>query len=352
MEQQGISNSFLTSSGMGAAISAGSGIMSGLLSLAGQKRQYKYQKKLMAEQQKNNKESFEAQNKREDWLLQHQPELMKRGLQNAGFSAADPNGIGYSLAATPSMDSVGLPASQAVDLSAIGHGFGQSMMMMEQIRNLRADTKKKEEEAQGQEIANWLNETYGAQNFEAAIGKMNADARKSISDALYADQQKLNSIVLTAAQEKDIYDRLDMDWQKLPLSLRLMAAEAAQAETSAKLNKGLLAKAWQDIRESAQRVDNLVKEGKLTDAQVDVAWQTIKESAARTGYTKTMSNQGHLQNKILRFQYDVQNGMGVTWAQAKDVTQVLVPLGMASAILGRSFGLGVSSPVKVSGFGR
>ena len=102
------------SAATGAVNSAVSGLFGALNSAVGARMNYKYQKKLMKLQNQYDIEAFNRENQRQDWLLQNTAALTKQGLRNAGYSTADPNGVGVT---TPQTNTQDVPSGTFVPYS-------------------------------------------------------------------------------------------------------------------------------------------------------------------------------------------------------------------------------------------
>lgn len=340
------------------AVSTGGTVVSSLLgqAFAGMdaKRSWKYTKKAMDYQNAINRQNWERENARQDWLLLNQQRLQKQALENAGYSTADPNGTGVTTAAINSLDSPsgGQFHSDAAQGSYLPtyQDLLQTKLVEAQVGNLEAEAEKKRLEARFQEIQNWLNETYGAEQWEASIKNIQEDTKKKIAETLYTDQQRLNSIELTAAQVKDINDRLDMDWQKLQPTLQLLAAQTYQAKMAGKASEAQAALSYQLVKESAQKIENLQKELGLTDAQIGVAVaqaQLLGQEKKKLGWDTVKSS---TESDLAQFERDVAKSMGIEFYQAKKVAETILPIGTLGALFGRL--VPTSAPVKITGFGR
>lgn len=79
---------------------------------------YEYNSKLMEQQNEYNVQAFERERNRQNEIMLTQPSLMKQGLHNAGYSAADPQGTGFSPVAANNMDVPTNPSMQ-YDMSPV-----------------------------------------------------------------------------------------------------------------------------------------------------------------------------------------------------------------------------------------
>lgn len=335
------------------AAAATSGAAQGIGTSVKNKKGYKYTKKLMAKQQEYNLQNFQLQNQRQDWLLKNEQLLNKQALKNAGYSAADPNGTGFSPMQAPMPVS---PSGQQfvnspVDVSELS----KLALLGSQIRNMDAQTKKVESETEGQDIQNWLNSKYGEQQIQSALANLDEDTKKKISETLYNDQQRLNSIQLTESQVRNIEERLDMDWQKLPLNLQVLAADAYEARESGNLKHAQISEVWQSIKESQKRIQKLQSDIGLNDAQIGVLLcqaENIAQSTKNLGQDFKIKGNEIVETanraELQQFQTDVQKSMGLTFYQAKNVVETILPIGMfgaaANMALGRAPAAAASAP--------
>lgn len=324
--------------GQNAATAGVQAVANGLLGLAGARLQYKYNKKLMAQQNKYAIDAFNRENERQDYLLANSASIMRQNLQNAGYSAADPNGSGVQ---TPSQASITPPSNPSASMPDLGKfDLMQAKLINAQSELIEAQKEKVVSETEGQDIQNWLNRTYGEQQWQASIRNLDAQSQNQVSQALYKDQQKLNEMKLTDAQVDNIEQRLDMDWQRLPVSLQLMTAQAYQAEASGDLSHAEVNKVYQDIRESMQRIVNLQHEVGLTDAQVGVAIQLAANYAKQNNILGFETTSAKAKAEVDQFERDVKTSMGLRYYQARNVAEAVLPIGAVAGLIGRSFGLG------------
>lgn len=184
------------------AATAASGAAQGIGTSVKNKRGFKYTKKLMAKQQEYNERNFELQNERQDALIRNSPVLNKAGLKAAGYSAADPNGTGFSPMQAPMPDS---PSGQQYDNSAVDVSeLSKLALIGSQIRNINADTSKKESETE--KINNDLK--VFAETYQEQIGKVKSEYYKLTKENRLTDAQidkvneEINQICAATAQIK------------------------------------------------------------------------------------------------------------------------------------------------------
>lgn len=330
-------------------MAGGQSILNAGLGAAGSVAGYHQNKQLMALQNKYAIDAFNRENERQDYLLANQGEITRNSMANAGYSAADPSGVGMMTPDTSSMQSPSNPSMSPVDLGKID--LMQARLLAAQAENIEADTVKKTKETEGQEIDNWLKSTFGEQQWSSAIKNLDADTQNKISQALYADQKKLNETNLTEKQIDQIEQSLDMAWQRLTPELQLMAAQAYEAESSGHLSHVQISKVWQDIRESQQRIVNLQHEVGLTDAQVAVAIQQVSNLEREHDLIGAQSVSAKAQAELDQLYRDIETGMGMNFWRAKRIVEAVLPIGAIGAALGLRLG-GPSSPTPIRGFSK
>lgn len=293
------------------------------------KTSYKYTKKLLAEQFKYSQKAFDMENQRQDYLINNSVKLQRDALRNAGYSTADPNGTGVT-AASPS--NVATPSPSTINTPMSGFDLGRDILLGAQLRleraqamDLEASAKVKSAEARQKEKYADLYEVYGESEFKAAIDKMNAEQRRAVEEALLADQQRLNSIVLTDAQEEQIRTLTNIEYEKLAPTLKLIAAQTVQAEEAGKLNKAEAARAYQDIRESQQKIENLKKDYEMTDAEIAVANATLKKVQAEAAKMRWESKDA--QTTWLRHEFDrlAHEQLGWKWRMCAEFLDTFKP---------------------------
>lgn len=143
-----------------AGVAAVAPAVNGLFGAITMRRQYKNQKKLMAQQNQYDIEAFNRENARQDWLMLNEDSLKRQSLENAGYSTADPNGTGVTTPAVGNMDTPGTPTAPLLSGSP-GTDFVNAFNAMRQAelidsvkRKNEAEAKKAEEEGKGIAIQN------------------------------------------------------------------------------------------------------------------------------------------------------------------------------------------------------
>lgn len=342
--------SFLDTSGGAAAISGAGGILQGLLNAGFAKKNaalnYKYNSMLMDKQNQYNIDAFNRENARQDYLMRNANSIMKQSLQNAGYSTADPNGTGVSPAGINNMD---VPSNPGMNVGMSAPDLAGIFQSIASARLMQAQATKVESETVEQDIKNELYAKYGESEYQATVKNLEASAQNQVAMSLFHDQQRVNSIATTEATVKDINQRLDMDWQKLPVQLQLYAAQANEAFNSGELRKAQIDEVYQGIRESYARIQKLMSDIGLNSAQIAVAGALTQNYFQDTRLKQVQTSGKIIENAYNRLQYDVQNGLGVKWHQAKDVLDAFLPIG---TLVGALKLLSPGSNVTVKGFGK
>lgn len=282
--------------------------------------------------------AFQLENERQDYLMQNSQSIAKAALAQAGYSTADPNGTGVTAAPTGSMDS----PTQSSPSADIGMAALQGAQVAANIKLANAQAAKISSETDYQKMYNELYSIYGKATMKATLDNLNEDVKLKVATTLKTDQDRLNSIEMTEASVKEIEQHLEMDWQKLEPTVKLMAAQAYEAEQKGNLSKSEIIKVWQDIRESNARIQKLMSDINLNNAQIAVSYALVTNYAADTNLKiastgKVTAEKGGqlLENKYNRLIYDVKNSLGVPWNMAKEIIQTFVPFAGSAAILNK-----------------
>lgn len=167
-----------------ALISAGASAAGGLVGLLSNSahRQYKYQKKLMQQQNAMNQENATIAYNRSRQLTQDQALLEKQGKLNAGINTAfGQSGNVANAASAPQSDGVSIPTPPDVSAStsALSTGINNAVQNLIGVATAKANIRKLTSEAEGNEIDN-LTRNY--LNLKKA-GLMSSEAAKNFQDA-------------------------------------------------------------------------------------------------------------------------------------------------------------------------
>lgn len=133
--------------GGAAAGSAAKGLIGSLFGFAQAKQNWKFQKKQMALAQQYEKEAFDWETQRQDYLLQNTPSLTKQALQKAGYSAADPNGTGTQVAATPDMGAASPGNAQYMQMGEVENPI-TSYLALKQAELMGSQSNLAQEQAE------------------------------------------------------------------------------------------------------------------------------------------------------------------------------------------------------------
>lgn len=142
-----------------ALIGAGSSALGGVVGLLSNSahRQYKYQKKLMQQQNAMNQENASIAYNRSRQLTQDSPLLEKQGKQMAGINTAfGQNGNVANAASAPQSDGVSIPTPPDVmgSLNSFQTGINNAVNQLVSAATARANVRKLTSEAEGNEIDN------------------------------------------------------------------------------------------------------------------------------------------------------------------------------------------------------
>lgn len=163
---------FLKSLGKASAVGAVDSALGSLFNMAGQKLQFKYNKKLFDY-------TFDKQKQFEIDKLLHEPELAKQGLVNAGLNTALMNGGQYNMAgmSTPNGDSGNFSVDIPIPDSA-------STLQALNTADYQAEVTR------GQKIENDLNQVYLERIKAAEADTAEYGARKGKIEAEIAEESK------------------------------------------------------------------------------------------------------------------------------------------------------------------
>lgn len=179
---------------IGAGASLGSGLL-GLLSNSAH-RQYKYQQKLMQQQNSMNQENATIAYNRSRQLTQDSALLEKQGKINAGINTAfGQDGNVTNAASAPQADGVSVPTPPDVlsGVNSLQNGLNNAVNQLISVATTRASVRKLNAEAEGAEIDN-LTRNY--RNMKQA-GLMTAQIDKLTKEALH------QSIVNSHAESRE-----------------------------------------------------------------------------------------------------------------------------------------------------
>lgn len=283
---------------MGFFDGAGVGLLSALGgavgSFAGGAMDYKYQKKLMARQNRYNQENAAIAYGRQRELTEDQAYLSQLGKLKAGVNTAfgtDGNVTSSANVDQASPVSVPSPLGMGQQLSASLRSFMQDSLVNAQRKNVDADTNAKNIDNATRAIKNALE--IGKQKQDIGVSMLNyaKDAFKFAVDKQYYDRQQ-------SAQT----DNMEADAKR---AQALQAIEEVNAMFQYSNNEADLQKAYQEF-------ENLKKVYDLTDAQIvtekgkpRVQLSEIRKNNASASASWAQANLSDSQ----KLAQDIQNGI-------------------------------------------
>lgn len=203
------------------------------------KKSYKYTKKLYAQQNEYNKEAFERENERQNWLMANEARLRRMSLRQAGYSEADPEGTGVSTPAVSNMDVPTAGQFMSGTYSNYDQFFGQAAdaaLKYAQAKNINQDTKNKQTQSEIlQDSLNVLHET-----FDERVNEVKSKYYK-----LTKENRKLDAEVDKLAEETR-FIHLNADFNEETFSnrslaigeeLKKLSADVTIAEATAAIKK-------------------------------------------------------------------------------------------------------------------
>lgn len=269
-----------------ALIGAGSSALGGVVGLLSNSahRQYKYQKKLMQQQNAMNQENATIAYNRSRQLTQDSPLLEKQGKQMAGINTAfGQDGNVASAASAPQSDGVSIPTPPDVmgSLNSFQSGINNAVNQLVSAATARANVRKLNSEADGIDIDN-LTRNY--RNMKQA-GLLTAQIDKMTKETLH------QSIVNKHAESRE---------------------SAAEEEDNARAN---IASMDASIRGAMNEIDYL---NKVQDIQNKIATGelTRRQGAVELKKLSLMDSQIRVNNASAgelntRSQLNVENTRGV-----------------------------------------
>lgn len=288
------------------------------------KTSWKYTKKAMELQNQYNIEAFERSNERQDYLMQNANIIAKDALRRAGYSTADPNGTGVTPAPLSSQNT---NAASPIHVSAPNLDVVGNMARMSEINLMKAQANKLEAETDMQYILNDLKERFGEQEVIANLNNLDSESLRNFVDSMKADQDRLNSIVITDVTKKNIEERLEMDWQKLEPELAIMCEQVENLKREGKVKEAQEKAIYQDIKESGARINRLMKENELTDADIAVAKASEKLRKQELATEKNRTSSEASRAKAAKVEADAKKALGHKYYAAKEVVDEITKTG-------------------------
>ena len=267
-----------------AGVAAVAPAVNGLFGAITMRRQYKNQKKLMAQQNQYDIEAFNRENARQDWLMLNEDSLKRQSLENAGYSTADPNGTGVTTPAVGNMDTPGTPTapllsgSPGTDFVSAFNAMRQAELIDSVKRKNEAEAKKAEEEGKGIAIQN-----------EYIRPRSEAEVKQILQDIeLKKKQGKLTEVQADTAE-------------------RLCKATENKTEAECKQIDQAIENAKEELRRIREQI-NLIKAQEKTEvAQQSYFQQAAAYQKEQAGLTRKQSfgqdwlNKGYKFNAALSY---------------------------------------------------
>lgn len=325
-----------------ALISAGASAAGGVVGLLTNSahRQYKYQKKLMQQQNAMNQENATIAYNRSRQLTQDQALLEKQGKLNAGINTAfGQDGNVANAASSPQSDGVSIPTPPDVmgSLNSFQTGINNAVNQLVSAATARANVRKLNSEADGINIDN-LTRNYRnmkqAGLLTAQIDKMtketlhqsivnkHAESREAAADE--ADNARANMLSLDASvhgamNEIDYLNKVQDVQNKIAtgeLTKRQGAVELKKlALMDSEINKNNASANESNAVAEGQKIDNFVNNSTKSDKIA-----TIRSQRVKAWYDSQPSNVQHviMTSKPVRDAINkLQNGNELSAAEIK-----------------------------------
>lgn len=367
-----------------ALISAGASAAGGVLGLLTNSahRQYKYQQKLMQQQNAMNQENATIAYNRSRQLTQDSPLLEKQGKINAGINTAfGQDGSVANAASAPQSDGVSIPTSPDVmgSINSFQTGINNAVNQLVSAATARANVRKLNSEADGIDIDN-LTRNYRnmkqAGLLTAQIDKMTketlhqsivnkyADSREAAADE--SDNSRANMLSLDASIHGAMND-IDYQNKVQELNNAVQLGIKTQREAMTELRKWSLmhseeAKNYASANLDSASVPLVGEQSRLYRAQWE--HQNIENyikshSASALIKAAKLASEEHGPQSISEWTWKVLNN----WEHEPKTNRALAVLGIpfgfieravGGAATGYAFGKGnqlsKDKPVKVQGF--
>lgn len=238
-----------------------------------QRRQYKNQKKLMKMAHEYELENLAEQDKYQRGLVRDAASMTKTGLENAGYSTADPNGTGVSpvSVSAPSTSATGSAGSFPIDAGSVGQGI--SALMSGQL-------------ASSQARLNEIEAKYRAKKLEGEIGKLNVEIDTAKEKLPFiADTAKAN--IANIASQAHLNEK---QLGQISASIDKLKAETENISIDNKFRPDISAR---EVKKLDAEVTKLAAEGKLKAVEAKLADYGILVGADWFTTLAAMSLQGH-----------------------------------------------------------
>lgn len=286
-----------------ALIGAGSSALGGVVGLLSNSahRQYKYQKKLMQQQNAMNQENATIAYNRSRQLTQDSPLLEKQGKQMAGINTAfGQNGNVATAASAPQADGVSIPTPPDVMASqnAFSNGINNAVNQLIGISTAKANVAKLNAETEGVEIDNL---TRNIKNLKE-IGLKDSQIRKNFADLAYqkvvnkyadsrlsAEADSANSKAIIDAADASVrgaMNKIDFDNKVQDLNNKVQTGILTQRQAVTEMHrwslmeserlKNLASANESNAKAEGQNIENYVNNNTKSDKIATIRSQRIK----------------------------------------------------------------------------
>lgn len=278
-----------------ALIGAGSSALGGVFGLLSNSahRQYKYQKKLMQQQNAMNQENATIAYNRSRQLTQDAPLLEKQGKQMAGINTAfGQAGNVANAASAPQSDGVSVPAPPDVmgSVNAFQSGINNAVNNLLSVVTARANVRKLNAEAEGTEIDNLSRNLKNLKD----IGLKDSQIAKNFADLTY--QKLVNkyadsrlSAEADSANSRAIIDAADSSVRG---AMNQVEYENKKQDILNKVQSGILTQRQADVE---------LKKLALMDSQI-----YLNNASAGELKTRSALNVENAKGKALQNQFDAR----------------------------------------------
>lgn len=325
-----------------ALISAGASAAGGVVGLLTNSahRQYKYQKKLMQQQNAMNQENATIAYNRSRQLTQDQALLEKQGKLNAGINTAfGQNGNVANAASAPQSDGVSIPTPPDVmgSLNSFQNGVNNAVNQLIGISTAKANVAKLNAETEGVEIDNL---TRNIKNLKQ-IGLTDSQIRKNFADLAYqkvvnkyadsrlsAESDSANSMAIIDSADASVrgaMNKIDYDNKVQDLNNKVQAGILTQRQAETELRKWSLMQSEKTLNYANANQSNAVAEGQKIENFVNNSTKndkiaTIRSQRIKAWYDAQPSSIQHviMTSQPVRSSIDkLQNGKDLSAAEIK-----------------------------------
>lgn len=278
-----------------ALIGAGSSALGGVVGLLSNSahRQYKYQKKLMQQQNAMNQENATIAYNRSRQLTQDSPLLEKQGKQMAGINTAfGQDGNVANAASAPQSDGVSIPSPPDVmgSVNAFQSGINNAVNNLLSTVTARANVRKLNAEAEGTEIDNLSRNLKNLKD----IGLKDSQIAKNFAELFY--QKVVNkyadsrlSAEADSANSRAIIDAADSSVRG---AMNQVEYENKKQDILNKVQTGILTQRQADVE---------LKKLALMDSQIN-----LNNASAGELNTRSALNVENTKGKALQNQFDAK----------------------------------------------